>query len=181
MSQAKKRSNTSAVPPKVKGKRNREVIKPYSGLDVDALLSGARREKISKDNAISEFKQMVHEPDIPTVRDAAKQMGEITREVIKEYRLGALNYERAIENMKVMRYEMIECEEPDAYNKFIRSLKKDLLNGSLGGDARDLWFKIKSTKLGLIDSEDAQSSEVSVTEAAEFFSSIGMDMPTRSK
>lgn len=169
------------MPPRVKGKRNREVIKPFSGLDVDALLGSERREKISKDNAISEFKQMVQEPDVPTVRDAAKQMGEITREVIKEYRTGALNYERAIENMKVMRYEMIECEEPDSYNKFIRGLKKDLLNGSLSGDSRDLWFKIKSFKLGLIDNEQAQSSEVSVTEATEFLSSIGLDLPTRSK
>lgn len=157
------------------------VANPLSDLDVDALLRSERRQKISKDNAVAEFKQMMREPDLPTVRDAAKQMGEIAREIIKEYTTGGHNYERAMEILKLMRYEMIECEEPESYNKFIRVLKKDLLNGSLGGDSKALWFRIRKANQGLINNEQASSSEVSVSEANEFLSLVGMDLPTRGK
>ena len=156
------------VPPKVKGKRNREAIKPLSGLDVEELLGPERRTKITKSNAISEFKQMVASTadNIAVWRDAAKQMGGITRQLIKES-TGDSQYGRAMENMRVMRYELIECEEPDSYNSFIRDLKNDLLYGSLGDNRKDLWFDIKKAKLGLIDSEEAPRSEVAVAEAIE--------------
>jgi ATP-dependent DNA helicase 2 subunit 2 len=156
------------VPPKVKGKRNRETIKPLSGLNIEELLGPERRTKISKGNAISEFKQMVASTadNIAVWRDAANQMGGIIRQLIKES-TGDSQYDRAMENMRVMRYELIECEEPDSYNNFIRDLKKDLLNGSLGDNRKDLWFDIKKANLGLVDIEEAPRSEVLVAEATE--------------
>jgi hypothetical protein len=46
------------VPSRVKGrKRNREVDKPLSGLNVDDLFRKEKRTKIHPDNAIPEFKQ----------------------------------------------------------------------------------------------------------------------------
>jgi ATP-dependent DNA helicase 2 subunit 2 len=98
--------------------------------------------------------------------DAAKQMGAIIRQLIKES-TGDSQFDRAMENMRVMRYELIECEEPEAYNSFIRDLKKDLFNGSLGERRNILWFTMRSAKLGLIDNEEAPRSEVSVAEATE--------------
>jgi ATP-dependent DNA helicase 2 subunit 2 len=125
--------------------------------------------KISKDNAIPEFRQRVASTEDSTTvwLDAMKQMGEITRQLLRDSTAGDSNYEQALENIRVMRYEMIECELPDPYNRFIHDLKKDLLNGSLGSDRRELWFKIRMARLGLIHSEETPLSEVSVVEATE--------------
>lgn len=147
------------------------------------------RDKISKDNAISEFKQMLANADgsdnAGLLRDAAKQMDNIIRELIQE-RLdrsngGKLMDDRVVENIRVMRNEMIDYEDPKSYNNFIRALKKDMLNGSLGEDRRDLWLKIKWAKLGLIDNEVEEKSDVSVAEAAEFLNSKRVDLPTRNR
>jgi ATP-dependent DNA helicase 2 subunit 2 len=167
-------SNNSTVPAKVKGKRNREAITPLSNLDVDALLGPERRRKISKDNAVAEFKQMLAAQvpdDINTVREAAEQMGEITRNLMKQLKDvttgGERIFERATENMKIMREEMLEYEDPESYNNFIRCLKKDFMNGRFGDNRREMWWDIKKASLGLIDNELDPKSEVSVAEAAE--------------
>jgi ATP-dependent DNA helicase 2 subunit 2 len=184
-------SNSSAVPPKVKGKRTREAIKPLSDLNIESLLSSRRRDKISKDNAIAEFRQMLDTSDgsdnMGTLKSAAKQMGDIIRELIQEPVArtgpdnGKLVSDRVMENIRVMRHEMVEYDEPELYNKFIRALKTDLVNGNLGDDSRQVLFGIRSAKLGLIDNEISEKSDVSVAEAAEFLTSRGMDLPTRSK
>lgn len=133
---------------------------------MDSLLTGEARQKISKDNTISEFIQILADPDDSIVINATRQMSEITRELIKES-MADRKYEQATKNISVMREELIEVEAPDLYNKFIRDLKKDLLNSSLGGDRRELWFMIRKSKLGLIRSEDTVRSEVSEEEANE--------------
>jgi ATP-dependent DNA helicase 2 subunit 2 len=185
-----KQSNSPAVPPRAKGKRNRnrEEVKPLSGLKIDELLSSTRREtRISRDNAISEFKQMLDNADgadnAGLIRDAAKQMGDITRELIKSHEGASAGtiVEQALENIRVMREEMLQYEDPDSYNKFIRALKKDLLNGNLGENRRELWLKIKWAKLGLIDNEVEEKSNVSVAEAHEFLRVTEVDLLTRNK
>lgn len=133
---------------------------------MDSLLSGEARQNISRDNAIAEFVQILADPDDSMVLNATRQMSEITRELIKES-MADRKYEQAAKNISVMREELIEVEAPDLFNKFIRDLKKDLLNGSLGGDRRELWFTIRKSKLGLIRSEDTVRSEVSEEEANE--------------
>lgn len=158
----------STVPPKVKGrKRDREAEKPLSGLDVDELLHREKRAKISPDNAIPEFKQMLASAEnIEAVGDAVKQMSAIIENQIR-HSLGDANYDRVIEELGVMRDELVGYEEPVLYNNLIRQLKDKILKEELGGDRRVLWWLIKRSRVGLIDNKLSERSEVTEEEARE--------------
>lgn len=154
------------VPPKAKGKRKRETVKPISGLDVDALLGQKKGAKITPNNAIPEFKQMLAAADeISIIEDAAKQMGEIVSTLVRDS-FADINYDRAAENMRVMREELISLEEPDLYNTFLRGLKKKMHDGELDGDRRDMWReKIVPGRLTLITERESEASGVTEAEA----------------
>ncbi|KAJ4268713.1 ATP-dependent DNA helicase yku80 [Fusarium torreyae] len=164
-------ADVKKVPPKVKGKRGRETVKPISGLDVDALLGGEEKGEINPNNAVPEFKQMLAATEeLSQIEDAAKQMGEIISTFVSES-FGDDKYQRALECLGVMREELINLEEPGLYNTFVRGMKKQLLNGALGGDRRDFWFKIRWSRLGLIDNKQSEVSEISPEDADEFYKS----------
>lgn len=156
------------MPPKAKGrKRNREADKPLSGLDVDALLHKGKRAKISPENAIPEFKQALSATeDIEAVSGVVKQMSTIIEDQIR-HSLGDANYDRVIEEVGVMRDELVAYEEPKLYNDFARQLKDKILKEELGGDRRELWWLIRRSKLGLIDKSMSEQSDVSEEEAKE--------------
>ncbi|EGE01805.1 Ku family DNA helicase [Trichophyton equinum CBS 127.97] len=167
-----KASDVKKVPPKVKGrKRNRITDKPLSGLDVDALLQGEKRQRISPENAIPEFKQaLASTDDINTVKESVKQMCAIIENQIK-HSLGDANYDRVVEYLGTMRDELISFEEPDLYNDFVRELKRKLLDDKLGEDRRELWWLIRKKRIGLIDDKLVEISKVTEQEAKEFLSS----------
>jgi ATP-dependent DNA helicase 2 subunit 2 len=155
------------VPPKAKGKRGRDIVKPLSGLDVEALLGREKRAKITTENAIPEFKQMLETAeDLSSIQEAAKQMATIIRSLIT-HSLGDSGYGRAIANIATMREELINMEEPDLYNDFVADLKRRLLAGELGGDRRDMMWEIRKAKLGLIDKKASEISEVTEDQATE--------------
>ncbi|KAJ4169970.1 ATP-dependent DNA helicase yku80 [Fusarium falciforme] len=158
--------------PRSKGKRGREAVKPISGLDVDALLGEEeRKEEIDPDNAVPEFKQMLAATEeVAQIEEAAKQMGEIITTFITES-FGDAKYARAMECLGVMREELTNLEEPGLYNTFVRDMKKQLLAGDLGGDRRDFWFKVRWSRMGLIDKKQSEASTVSPEEADEFYKS----------
>ncbi|KAJ5805490.1 uncharacterized protein N7503_003092 [Penicillium pulvis] len=165
-------ADVKKVPPKTKGrKRNRETEKPLSGLDVDALLNlEPKRAKISSENAIPEFKQLLSRADnVEAILDAVEQMGTIIENQIK-HSLGDANYDRVIEGLGTIREELIEYEEPAAYNELLRGLKKKILADELGGDRKELWWLLRKSKLGLIDQSVSERSEVTEDEANEFLS-----------
>ncbi len=138
-----------------------------SGLDVDALLGREKRAKITTENAIAEFKQMLETAeDISSIKEAAKQMGTIIRSLIT-HSLGDSGYGRAIANLATMREELINMEEPDLYNNFVKDLKKRLLGGELGGDRRDMMWEIRKARLGLIDKKASEVSDVTENEVTE--------------
>ncbi|KAI8671551.1 ATP-dependent DNA helicase II subunit 2 [Fusarium keratoplasticum] len=165
-------ADVKKVPPKVKGKRGREAVKPISGLDVDALLGEEeRKEEIDPDNAVPEFKQMLAATEeVAQIEEAAKQMGAIITTFITES-FGDAKYARAMECLGVMREELTNLEEPGLYNTFVRDMKKQLLSGDLGGDRRDFWFKVRWSRMGLIDKKQSEVSTVSPEEADEFYKS----------
>lgn len=158
------------VPPKAKGRRNRETIKPISGLDVDALLGELGEDtkgQVSAENAVPDFKRaMATADEIPDIQAAAKQMGEIVQSFVTDS-FGDSKYAQAVECIGVMREELINMEEPEMYNNFVRELKKGLLSGALGGDRRDFWFKVRWSRLGLIEQSQSDVSEVTADEADE--------------
>ncbi|EFY93891.1 Ku70/Ku80 domain & Ku-core domain containing protein [Metarhizium acridum CQMa 102] len=130
------------VPPKAKGRRTRETVKPISGLDVDALLGEDTKRTVSAENPVPDFKRALGTADeMDQVEDAAKQMGNIVRSLITDS-FGDSKYPQATECLGVMRDELINMDEPEMYNTFVRDLKKGLLSGALGGDRRDFWFKV---------------------------------------
>jgi ATP-dependent DNA helicase 2 subunit 2 len=154
------------VPPKQKGrKRAREVDKPLSGLNVEELLGAEKRVKISADNAVPEFKQLLNATeDIEDIKEAALQMDAIIQRYI-QHSVGDSGYGRAIEAIRVMKEEMTEYEFPDIFNDILTSLKSKILGGELGGDRKELWYQIKVHRLGLIDSNACGVSKVSPDEA----------------
>lgn len=163
-------ADVKKVPPKAKGRRTRDVIKPLSGLDVDSLLSSEKRQSISPGNAIPEFKQMLATTeDASGIQNAASQLGEIVTDLITES-LGNGNYGRAQECMRVMREELRLLEEPGIWNSFVRDLKTKMLGEELGGDRREMWYHVRKLKLGLIDSSSCEVSDVDETTAEEFYS-----------
>lgn len=165
------------VPPKALTKRGRFGSgriqeQPISGLDIAALLSSHRTTansfgKISKENAIPEFKQILADAEnIETVRNAVQQFAELIQSGIRDS-FGESYYERAVEAIGVMRIECIELEEPTLYNDFMRKLKKNLADGALNGNRKEMWYKLRASRMNLIDTKTNQSSDVSETEAKE--------------
>ncbi|KAJ5735106.1 uncharacterized protein N7483_000231 [Penicillium malachiteum] len=172
-SQAQLEKLITAADVKKGRKRNRETEKPLSGLDVDALLNlEPKRAKISAENAIPEFKQLVSRADtVESIHDAVKQMVHIIEEQIK-YSLGDSNYERVVEGLGTVREELVEYEEPGIYNDLLPALKNKIFNESLGGDRKELWWLIRKGKLGLIGQNESESSTVSEEEATKFLAAV---------
>lgn len=155
------------VPPKAKGRRHREAVKPISGLDVDALLGEEKKGRVSEENAVPDFKRaLASTEEISEIEDAVKQMGAIIRSLVTDS-FGDSKYSQALECVGVMREELVNLEEPGVYNSFVRDLKKGLLSGALGGDRRDFWFKVRWSRLGLVEQEQSESSNVTLEEAEE--------------
>jgi len=159
------------VPPKAKGRRRKEAVKPISGLDVDALLGKEKKGKISADNAVPDFKHALETAESEeALEDASKQMGNIIRNLVTDS-FGDSKYAQALEALAVMRDELINMDEPKMFNSFVRDLKMKLLSGTLGGDRREFWFKVRWSKLGLIDNEASEPSDVKPEEAEGFYTS----------
>ncbi|OBR14163.1 ATP-dependent DNA helicase II subunit 2 [Colletotrichum higginsianum IMI 349063] len=160
------------VPPKAKGKRKHEASKPLSGLDVDALLgTQPKRPKISVENAIPEFKRALAVADeVETIVDAATQMGDIVARLVADS-FGDANYARALENLTVLRGGLVDLDEPAVYNDIVRGLKGKILSGELGGDRREMWWKIRMSRLGLVDQATSEVSDVTSEQADEFLKS----------
>jgi len=164
-------ASVKKVPPKVKGrKRYRGEEKPLSGLDVSTLVhtASAKRTKISPDNAIPEFRQLLDQADDEaSIKDAAAQFSTILEEQVRSS-FGDANYARVVEGLGVMRQEMVELEDPDVYNSALRNLKGKILKEELGGNRKELWWRIRVGKIGLIDKGTSNVSEVSREEADAF-------------
>jgi ATP-dependent DNA helicase 2 subunit 2 len=169
----KKAAKVSKVPPKVKGrgKRNRaERDKPLSGLDIDALLGNPKRVKIDASNLIPSFKNaLAASDDLETIQEAADSMSTEIRSLVRSS-VGDSGYGRALEALRVMRDELTELEEPEIWNTFIRGLKADLLEGKLNGNRKDMWWKIRGSRYGLVDRKRSLVSEVTEEEAGAFYS-----------
>ncbi len=105
-----------------------------------------------------------------SIRDVAVQFGTIIETQIRDS-FGDIAYNRAIEELTVMRDELIDMEEPGAFNDYIRELKRKLLAEELGGDRREMWWEIKKNKLGLIEKKVSEPSSVDEEEAKTFLSS----------
>jgi ATP-dependent DNA helicase 2 subunit 2 len=161
------------VPPKVKGrKRDREIDKPLSGLDVDELLHREKRVKISPDNAIPEFKQtLASAENIDVIKDAVRQMEKIIESHIRNS-FGDANYDRVVEELGVLREELVDYEEPELYNDFLRRLKESILKEQLGGDRQELWWLIRRSNIGLVDKKTSDRVEVTEQEAKEVSSTL---------
>lgn len=175
-------ADVKKVPPKVKGRaryRDRESDKPLSGLDIDALLrnpaegDGAPQQTVHIDpqNAIPDFKRALKfVTDDNLIAEAVKKMGEVVEEKIRTS-FGDNNYDLALEMLSVVRDEMFGLEMPNLYNDTVTHLKPLILDGKLGGDRREFWFKFRTQKLGLIDNEASpDTSTVTKDQAVRFYS-----------
>ncbi|KAI4087583.1 MAG: hypothetical protein LQ339_008871 [Xanthoria mediterranea] len=160
-------ADVKKVPPKVQGRRrNRNEVKPLSGLNVEALLGGDQKKaKVSAQNAIPDFKRLLDSAEsIDALRDAAQQLGKIIEGRIKDS-FGNIAYARALDEIKTLREEMTEMEEPALFNDFARQLKRKLLAEELGGNRKDFWWEFRKSKLGLVDKKAAEASDATEEDA----------------
>ncbi|KAI5273432.1 putative Ku family DNA helicase [Aureobasidium subglaciale] len=170
-----KAADVKKVPPKSKSRKGRrDATKPLSGLDVTALLSAkGRKPKISPQNAIPEFKQILDDADHEETQSAFLQLGRIISNFIRNS-VGESGYGRALEAIRVMREEALDLEKAGFFNEFMGSLKKDILTGELDGDRKDMWFMIRANRMGLIQAkecgETGKEGTVGEDEAKEFLS-----------
>ncbi|KAF7196411.1 ATP-dependent DNA helicase II subunit 2 [Pseudocercospora fuligena] len=167
--------NVKKVPPKARGKRwgRKDAPKPLSDLDVAALLAQdpkRKAKKIDPKNAIPEFKQMLQKADdIPEIYEACKQLKFIILDWAK-HSIGESNTGRVVEGIRVMREEIIEFEEPAAFNDVLKEIKKKMLGGELGGDRKEMWYRIRVNKLRPIDKKESAQSDFTEEEAKAFLS-----------
>ncbi|KAL8946228.1 MAG: hypothetical protein Q9222_007348 [Ikaeria aurantiellina] len=160
-------ADVKKVPPKVQGRRrNRNEVKPLSGLNVEALLGTDKKKKrLTSQNTIPEFRQMIDVAEsVEGMRDAATQLGNIIETRIKDS-FGDIAYARALGEITVLREEMVDLEEPAIYNDFARSLKRKLLSEELGGNRKEFWWEFRKNKLGLVDNKTSESSDVTEDDA----------------
>ncbi|KAA8568722.1 hypothetical protein EYC84_007721 [Monilinia fructicola] len=162
-----KTSDVKKVPATAKAKRNREVIKPLSGLDVQTLLSRQKRQKITVDNAIPEFKQALTATDSTDgVMKVTREMGDTVRALLKRS-TGNSTWAQAGEYLRTMRTELINLVEPDVYNNFIEKFKKQLQNEDFD---RTFWFEVvRKNKLGLIHEGEAENTKKTEEDARQFY------------
>lgn len=175
------RTYLCTVPPKTasrKTKRNPDP--PRSGLDLNKLLgeratqnqSVGGKRRLDPTNAIPEFKQYLDSTNVVDhLQDALHQLGSIIESWIKNS-FGDSGYERAVEGITVLRQHSIELEEPGIYNNFMKALKRKLLNEELNGDRREMWYKLRRYRLGLVDRASSDASEVEADEARDFLSTL---------
>ncbi|TVY78109.1 ATP-dependent DNA helicase II subunit [Lachnellula suecica] len=177
-----KAADVKQVAKKAKGRRyGAEKIIPLSGLDVNSLLDSGKPRKITIGNSIPEFKDLLRNTASQgDISNAVDQMAKIVREMFiapeKDFSHG-----RVLENIRVIRSEMIELEMPEIYNSFIQDFKKTLAT-SKGprGDPKEFWYMMKKARLGLIDKVELEHSEIPKEEAAEFLT-WSSELPSRAK
>lgn len=165
-----KAADVKKVPPRVKGrKRFRDAEKPLSGLNVEELFRKEKRgKKIDPANAVPEFKQMLDLAENEAmIAEAMKQMTSIVEDQIKNS-FGDSKYNQALEGISTMRHAMVELEEPKQYNDMLRGLKIKLHGRELGGDRKEMWYLIRSKRVGLIDKKLSPVSDVTPEQADEF-------------
>lgn len=168
VSQLIKTADIKRVPPRPKGRRTKDVIKPLSGLDVEALLKTEHRTEIRPENAIPEFKQALSVADSEEkIQDATRQMGAIVKGLV-EGSVGVSGYSRAIADLGTMREELVDLEMPGFYNDLMKEFKEEILAGKLGGDRREFWFEVRKGGLGLVTKNESEVSDVRDDEAKEF-------------
>ncbi|KIV78563.1 hypothetical protein PV11_06207 [Exophiala sideris] len=162
-------ADVKKVPSKAKGRRRyREAEKPISGLNVQELFSKEDRHNISPNNAVAEFRQMMREEgDMDRTKNIVQQMSAIIQEHVRTS-YGEANYNRVLEELGLLREEMLGLEEPGLYNDVLRQLKKRLVAKELGGDRAKLGYLIRKHKLSLIDNETSEFSDVSPADADAF-------------
>ena len=95
-------------------------------------------------------------------------MGDVIKTAYITPSFGTSKYGQAIEAIRVMREEMCDLEEPDAYNEFLKGLKDDIFAGKLGGERTEMWFEIRKARLGLVTGKECKGSEVDEGEGKEF-------------
>lgn len=168
-----KAADVKKVPPKARGKRfsKKDTTKPLSDLDVGALLAqdpARQKKRIDPQNAVAEFKQaLAAAASIEELHEACSQLKFIIFDWIR-HSIGESGYGRAVEAIRVMREEMNELEEPQPYNSFLRELKQKVLGGELGGDRKEMWYRVRVNRLALIQKAECQASEVTAEEARQF-------------
>ncbi|KAH6633693.1 ATP-dependent DNA helicase-like protein II [Boeremia exigua] len=159
------------VPPKAKGRGKRlhkERATPLSGLDVSALL-GTPSSTLDPANLVPSFKQALSAASsLADIQSAADAMAVHIRRLVRDS-VGDAAYGQALEALGVMREELAEMEEPEVWNSFVRVFKGELLGGGLGGERREMWWRVRGGRCGLIDQRLAVVSEVSEKEAEAFY------------
>ena len=142
------------VPPVagVKGRHARRdaAAQTLSGLDVQALLAKrAPQPAVDPANPIPSFKQMLDTTRDPAgIQTAAAQLGAVIEQRVRTS-VGGTADARVLEEMRVLRAELVEMEAPGVWNAWARAFRAKVLRGELGGERRELWWKVRGEGKGV--------------------------------
>jgi len=100
------------------------------------------------------------------IKSTCSQMAALIKEAITTS-FAHMLYDKALDMMGVMREELVELDEPEIYNEFVRGLKKEMLAGNLGGNRVDMWKEVRKNRLGLLTSSESERSGVTEEMAKE--------------
>ena len=103
---------------------------------------------------------------IEEIKGTCSQMATLIKEAITTSFADML-YDKAADMMRVMREELVELDEPEVYNEFVRGLKKEIFAENLGGNRVDMWKEVRKNRLGLLTSSECERSEVTEEMAKE--------------
>jgi Ku C terminal domain like len=137
----------------------------------DVIRRGGVRS-VGSATPVEDFNEMMSRRDVDLVDDAISGMRKVILQII-ETSLGAQLYPKAFECLVAMRAGCVREAEVEVYNEFAEHIRS-----SFAGKRRDdFWVQMvqfrgnDGTNLGLITQDECDDSEVTATQAADFFAS----------
>ena len=142
-------------------KRRADGSAPISSLDVESLLKAGRNKRLHFDsnNAIKDFENYINDGyDPDRLIDGAAELGKILEKRVQES-FGDAHYSSALDDMAEFRRLMQEEEAYGVWNAWVKEFKRKLLGKELGGDRREMWFKVREKGVGLLEKGGASKEE----------------------
>jgi len=119
--------------------------------------------KISQANPIVDFRRMIHEKAEDLTNSAIEQMIKLIEKFIEESFQGNL-YDKALDCLQELRKGCVEEDEAPAFNDFLELCKDRYANSK----HQKFWQKVVNHGVTLIDSNESDSSTITLDEAKKF-------------
>jgi len=132
--------------------------------------------EISSVNPTEDFNSMIKDRSADRVDAAVSQMQRIIEQLIMHSVEGDV-YPKALDCLDTLRKGCVSEDEAEVFNKFLRTLKKELIYSK----HRSFWQLVIDKGISLIDKSESRLSTVSVVERRKFLEPLPKEDRDRSK